>query len=255
MISNRRREERSPKSQLPERNATTSFWSDFYALFRALILYVKEGVTLCCWQPGLCTGKSGPRSCVFHHRCRDQLFVRAESLQSCPTLCGPVNRSPPGPSVRGILQVRTLERAAISSCRRSSPPRGGSQAFHVSRIGLSQCRGLLLRVDEGICLWTHTWLVWSPRTCWAAPRPQAPRACLQGEAWPRCSLARREGALFFLGGSDSPRLPPPHWTLGLTARPSRWDHHSPGPALSTASGVCVSRDPPLAGRGLRGALC
>ena len=83
---------------------------------------------------------------------RDQLFVRAESLQLCPTLCGPVNHSPPGPSVRGILQARTLERAAISSCRRSSPPRGGSQASHVSRIGLSQCRGLLLRVDEGICL-------------------------------------------------------------------------------------------------------
>ena len=30
----------------------------------------------------------------------------AKSLQSCPTLCGPVDRSPPGSSVPGILQAR-----------------------------------------------------------------------------------------------------------------------------------------------------
>ena len=32
----------------------------------------------------------------------------AKSLQSCPTLCDPINGSPPGPSVHGILQSRTL---------------------------------------------------------------------------------------------------------------------------------------------------
>ena len=37
------------------------------------------------------------------------------SLQSCPTLCDPIDGSPPGSSVPGILQVRTLEWAAISS--------------------------------------------------------------------------------------------------------------------------------------------
>ena len=35
--------------------------------------------------------------------------MRAKSLQSCPTLCNPVNCSPPGSSVHGILQVRILE--------------------------------------------------------------------------------------------------------------------------------------------------
>ena len=38
----------------------------------------------------------------------------AKSLQSCPTLCDPIDGSPPGSSVPGILQARTLERAAIS---------------------------------------------------------------------------------------------------------------------------------------------
>ena len=36
------------------------------------------------------------------------------SLQSCPTLCDPIDRSPPGSPVPGILQARTLERVAIS---------------------------------------------------------------------------------------------------------------------------------------------
>ena len=38
----------------------------------------------------------------------------AKSLQSCPTLCGPIDGSPPGSSVPGILQARTLEWVAIS---------------------------------------------------------------------------------------------------------------------------------------------
>ena len=39
----------------------------------------------------------------------------AKSLQSCPTLCDPIDGSPPGPAVSGILQARTLEWVAISS--------------------------------------------------------------------------------------------------------------------------------------------
>ena len=38
----------------------------------------------------------------------------AKSLQSCPTLCSPIDGSPPGSPVPGILQARTLEWAAIS---------------------------------------------------------------------------------------------------------------------------------------------
>ena len=38
----------------------------------------------------------------------------AKSLQSCPTLCDPIDGSPPGSPVPGILQARTVEWVAIS---------------------------------------------------------------------------------------------------------------------------------------------
>ena len=38
----------------------------------------------------------------------------AESLQSCPTLCNPIDGSPPGSPMPGILQARTLEWVAFS---------------------------------------------------------------------------------------------------------------------------------------------
>ena len=38
----------------------------------------------------------------------------AKSLQSCPTLCNPIDGSPLGSSVPGILQARTLEWGAIA---------------------------------------------------------------------------------------------------------------------------------------------
>ena len=37
----------------------------------------------------------------------------AKSLQSCPTLCDPIDGRPPGSAIPGILQARTLEWVAI----------------------------------------------------------------------------------------------------------------------------------------------
>ena len=48
---------------------------------------------------------------------------RAQSLQSCPTLCNSMDGSPPGFSVHGILQTRILEWFAISCSRGTSRPR------------------------------------------------------------------------------------------------------------------------------------
>ena len=55
----------------------------------------------------------------------------SEVTQLCPTLCDPVDSSPPGSSVHGILQARILEWVAISFSRGSSQPRDQTQ---VSRI-------------------------------------------------------------------------------------------------------------------------
>ena len=43
--------------------------------------------------------------------------------QSCPTLCNPMDSSPPGSSIHGILQATILEWAAVPSSRGSSQPR------------------------------------------------------------------------------------------------------------------------------------
>ena len=44
----------------------------------------------------------------------DTAAAAAKSLQSCPTLCDPIDGSPPGSAVPGILQARTLEWVVIS---------------------------------------------------------------------------------------------------------------------------------------------
>ena len=53
----------------------------------------------------------------------------AKSLQSCLTLCDPIDGSPPGSPVPGILQARTLEWAVISFSNLSLMP---SKSIHVA---------------------------------------------------------------------------------------------------------------------------
>ena len=48
--------------------------------------------------------------------------------QLCPTLCNPMDCSPPGSSIHGILQARIVEWVAISFSRGSSQPRDQSQS-------------------------------------------------------------------------------------------------------------------------------
>ena len=51
---------------------------------------------VCCTQSSIPSKDRGPKP------------VHAKSLKSCPTLCGPMDCSPPGSSVHGILQARVL---------------------------------------------------------------------------------------------------------------------------------------------------
>ena len=61
--------------------------------------------------------------CVYHKQYMLHIWIHAaaavaaaaaKSLQSCPTLCDPLDGSPPGSPVPGVLQARTLEWVAIS---------------------------------------------------------------------------------------------------------------------------------------------
>ena len=63
----------------------------------------------------------------------------AKSLQSCLILCNPMDQSPSGSSVRGILQAKILDWVAMPSSRGSSQPRDQTRIFNVSCVG----RGIL----------------------------------------------------------------------------------------------------------------
>ena len=60
----------------------------------------------------------------------------SEFAQSCPTVCDPMDCSPPGSSIHGILQARKLEWSAISFSRGSFPTQGLNP-------GLPHCRQTL----------------------------------------------------------------------------------------------------------------
>ena len=53
--------------------------------------------------------------------------VKVQVVQSCPTLCDPMDYT-----VRGILQARILEWVAFPSSRGSSQPRDRTQVSHVA---------------------------------------------------------------------------------------------------------------------------
>ena len=57
--------------------------------------------------------------------------VHAKSLWSCPTLCDPMDCSPPGSSVHGIFQARILEWVVMPSSRGSSYPRDWTRVSYV----------------------------------------------------------------------------------------------------------------------------
>ena len=77
------------------------------------------------WLAGIVTKTIGERpvtGCVTHKRQASVHILSfspaaaaaAKSLHSCPTLCDPIDSSPPGSPVPGILQARILEWVAIS---------------------------------------------------------------------------------------------------------------------------------------------
>ena len=90
-------------------------WRRCYSLGEATgpFLYCWGGMLKVKTVPTLLPSESTPS-----YWCKRKMFVpqntctaaaAAESLQSCPALCDPIDGSPPGSPVPGILQVRTLE--------------------------------------------------------------------------------------------------------------------------------------------------
>ena len=84
-------------------------------------------------EPGFRPRSYDAKACTFHH-C-GTVSHWGVCTQLCPTLCGPMDCSPPGSSVHGIFQARILAWAAVSSSRASSQPRDWSLISCVSCIG------------------------------------------------------------------------------------------------------------------------
>ena len=63
----------------------------------------------CAWQGMLVVTWQAMLVVLLLHFITRVDAAAAKSLQSCPTLCDPIDGSPPGSPVAGILQARTLE--------------------------------------------------------------------------------------------------------------------------------------------------
>ena len=101
--------------------------------------FIPRGILLYCWklagqnqmsQAGARREERGSE----HNICAQFFFSCVKSLQSCPTLCDPMNCNLPGSSVHGILQARTLEWVAM-------PSRGSSQPRDQTHISSVSCTG------------------------------------------------------------------------------------------------------------------
>ena len=68
-------------------------------------------------------------------------FIWPKHDYPCPTLCDPMDCSPPGSSIHGILQARVLEWIAISFSRGSSLPRDWTRVFLIAGRCFTICWG------------------------------------------------------------------------------------------------------------------
>ena len=83
------------------------------------------------------------------------VYIESEVTQTCPTLCNPVDCSPPGSSVHGILQARILEWVAISFSRGSSQP---SEWTQFSRIA-GRCFNLWATREAPLFLLNYSFIM------------------------------------------------------------------------------------------------
>uniref|UniRef100_A0A4W2BRM2 Tubulin polyglutamylase complex subunit 2 n=1 Tax=Bos indicus x Bos taurus TaxID=30522 RepID=A0A4W2BRM2_BOBOX len=125
----------------------------------------------------------------------------------CSTLCNPVNCSPPGSSVHGILQVRILECVTIPFSRGTFPTQG-------SNLGLLNCKQILyhlshqgsLTLDRGQHL-THQ----STDTSWRA-------YCLLSSLTQRMDTLRVFNSSTKFCSEEYPQIRPPHTLLHFQAQ-------------------------------------
>ena len=81
-------------------------WNLGYSAFSKFSLYIGTSQFMYCWSLAW--------RILSINLLTYAAAAAAKSLQSCPTLCDPIDSSPPGSEIPGILQARALEWVAIS---------------------------------------------------------------------------------------------------------------------------------------------
>ena len=127
--------------------------------------------------------------------------VCTKSLQSCLTDCDPMDCSPPGSSVHGILQARKLEWVAKPSSRGDSQPRDGT---HISCL-LHWRAGPLLPPFS--CQYLNSWA--SQVTKWVENPP------VMQEMWAESDTAKHAHTSWFFPQKVGTRLPSDDQLFGL----------------------------------------
>ena len=97
----------------------------------------------------------------------EECACKCVSAQLCPTLCDPMDCSPPGSSVYGILGARILEWVAISYSRGSSWPRDPNCVSSISCNWQAGSLPLVPMQETRIQS-----LVWEDLTCYSANKPE-----------------------------------------------------------------------------------
>ena len=92
-----------PHSIKKQSHVHTAVWMIFKWIISRDLLYSPRYIE--------CMGGEFGRECLHVYVC-----LCVKSLLLCPTLCSPVDHSPPGSPVHGILQARILEWVVISFC-------------------------------------------------------------------------------------------------------------------------------------------
>ena len=116
-------------------------------------------------------------------------FAAAKSLQSFPTLCDPIDSSPPGSPVPGILQARTLEWVAISF----------SNAWKWKVKGKSLSRVRLLATPWTVAHQTSPSMGFSRQEYWSGVPLPSPKLCSNTNInWKYKDLKREKNYTIFI---------------------------------------------------------
>ena len=127
-----------------------------HSLLLAIDLGVDRGPNI--YQRDLCWGNFWKLFCVC-------VCVCVLVIQWCPTLCNPMDYSPPGSSVHGVLQARILEWVTMPSSRGSSWPRDQTRVsciahrfFTIWAIRKLFCSMINKFLSLNLVVWGHdTW--------------------------------------------------------------------------------------------------